>query len=108
MTIVAQLYARRSTRLPGDAQHHQRPSRNASDQGELLRLAANVALANKRKKNSNVVVAFSGAAATTHDYWLQALKFAARRSLPIIFVVENNPWAVPASVKPITERGTSP
>ena len=42
---------------------------------------------------SNVVVVFTGVAATALDDWHEALRLAAKRSLPIIFVVENNPWA---------------
>ena len=32
------------------------------------------------------------AASSAGGYWQEALKFAVKRSLPIIFVVENNPW----------------
>lgn len=61
-----------------------------------LQMANRVALANKQKRNTNVVVAFTTAATATSSAtggWQEALKFAARRSLPIIFVVENNPRA---------------
>jgi TPP-dependent pyruvate/acetoin dehydrogenase alpha subunit len=68
-------------------------SRTASGQGELYTAAGNVALTSKREDNGNVVVVFSGAAATASKSWRQALKIAARRGLPIIFVVENNPWS---------------
>jgi pyruvate dehydrogenase E1 component alpha subunit len=97
--IVAQLHARRGN---GSLVTHNiisAASSDSSDQGELLQIAANVALANKQKKNTNVVVAFTGAAATTHDDWLRAIKFATRRSLPIMFVMVNNPWAVRAGGK---------
>jgi TPP-dependent pyruvate/acetoin dehydrogenase alpha subunit len=63
-----------------------------SNSGEQLQAAIRVALANKQKNNTNVVVAFTAAEATAGNGWHEALKFAARRSLPIIFVVENNPW----------------
>ena len=94
--IAAQLYARRSN--AGQATHNiiSVVSGHSSDPGELLQLAANVALANKQKKNTNVVVAFTGTTATTQDYWHPAIKLATRRSLPIMFVVVNNPWAVAA------------
>jgi TPP-dependent pyruvate/acetoin dehydrogenase alpha subunit len=97
--VVAQLHARRGN--TGRVTHNtiSAASSDSSDQGELLQLASNVALANKQKKNANVVVAFTGAAATTHDYWLRAIKFASRRSLPIMFVMVNNPWAVRAGGK---------
>jgi TPP-dependent pyruvate/acetoin dehydrogenase alpha subunit len=56
-----------------------------------LGLATRVALANKQKKKSNVVVVFSDKATTALDCWDEALKLAANKSLPIIFVVEDNP-----------------
>ena len=84
-TMVARLYKRRSSRA------HNLISL-ASNSGEQLQAATHVALANKQKNNTNVVVAFTKAEATVRSGWHEALKFAARRSLPIIFVVENNPW----------------
>jgi TPP-dependent pyruvate/acetoin dehydrogenase alpha subunit len=97
--IVAQLHARRGNACRVTHNIISAVSSNTSDQGELLQVAANMALANKQKKNTNVVVAFTGAAASTDDYWHAAVKFAVRRSLPIMFVVVNNPWAVPARGK---------
>jgi TPP-dependent pyruvate/acetoin dehydrogenase alpha subunit len=91
--IVARLYARSSSAA--------NPTSNVigptSVAGEQLQAATRVALASKQKGDNNVVVAFtSRTAATTKSsagsYWHEALKFATRRSLPIIFVVENNPW----------------
>ena len=56
-----------------------------------------MALANKQKSNTNVVVAFTRSGNNRRQRsWHEALKFAARRSLPIIFVVENNPWTTVA------------
>jgi TPP-dependent pyruvate/acetoin dehydrogenase alpha subunit len=97
--IVAQLHARRGNACRVTPNIISAVSSNTSDQGELLQVAANMALANKQKKNTNVVVAFTGAAASTDDYWHAAVQFAVRRSLPIMFVVVNNPWAVPARGK---------
>jgi TPP-dependent pyruvate/acetoin dehydrogenase alpha subunit len=92
--VVAQMYARRSS--AGGLNHHI-ISRPSSDWGKLLQAAGNVALANKRDDKGNVVVVFTGVAATALDDWHQALRMAARRSLPVIFVVENNPWTEPAA-----------
>jgi TPP-dependent pyruvate/acetoin dehydrogenase alpha subunit len=90
--VVAGMYGRPST-AGWAAQNIIGPSsRTASGQGELYAAAGNVALASKREDNGNVVVLFSGAAAASES-WRQAIKIAARRNLPIIFVVENNPWA---------------
>jgi pyruvate dehydrogenase E1 component alpha subunit len=90
--VVARMYGRPST-AGWAAQNIIGPSSpTASSQGKLYAAAGNVALASKREENGNVVVAFSSAAAAASESWRQALKIAARRSLPIIFVVENNPW----------------
>jgi TPP-dependent pyruvate/acetoin dehydrogenase alpha subunit len=62
-----------------------------------LGVATEVALVNKRKNNRNVVVAFTSEPATSLGCWHEAVDFAATQNLPIIFVVENNPWADPAS-----------
>jgi TPP-dependent pyruvate/acetoin dehydrogenase alpha subunit len=77
--IVAQLYARR--RPAGF------PAR------EQLTVANRVALDNQQKNNTNVVVSFTSAAASaeSRNCWDEALRFAATRSLPIIFVLENSP-----------------
>jgi acetoin:2,6-dichlorophenolindophenol oxidoreductase subunit alpha len=90
--VVAQMYGRHST-AGWPAQNIIAPSsRTVSGQGAVYTAAGNVALASKREDNGNVVVVFSGAVATASESWRQALKIAAKRGLPIIFVVENNPW----------------
>jgi TPP-dependent pyruvate/acetoin dehydrogenase alpha subunit len=75
--LVAQLYA---------------PKTPASAQGDHLSAATAAAVAHKRKKNNSVVVVFTGEATTALPCWDDALKFARKRRLPIMFVVENNPW----------------
>ena len=92
--VVAQMYARRSS---AGGLMHNIISPASSDWGTLFQAAGNAALANKRDNQGNVVVVFTGVAATALDDWHRALRTAARRSLPIIFVVENNPWAETAS-----------
>lgn len=84
-TVVAQLYTRNSS--------------HRLDSGEQLQAAIQVALANKQKNNSNVVVAFTAAETTPGSDWHEALKLAARRVLPIVFVVENNPWTTVAGYR---------
>jgi TPP-dependent pyruvate/acetoin dehydrogenase alpha subunit len=64
----------------------------ASAQGDHLSAATAAAVAHKRNRNNNVVVVFTGEATTKLPCWDDALKFARRRRLPIMFVVENNPW----------------
>lgn len=64
----------------------------ATGRYEHLQLATNAAIVNKEKDKGNIVVAFAGMAATGIKEWQAALKFAARRSLPLVLVVQNNPW----------------
>jgi TPP-dependent pyruvate/acetoin dehydrogenase alpha subunit len=54
-----------------------------------LQLATKMSLTNQQKKTGNVVVAFTTAEATSLAAGQEAIRFAARRTLPIIFVVEN-------------------
>jgi pyruvate dehydrogenase E1 component alpha subunit len=95
--VVAQMYDRPST-AGWAAQNIIGPSsRTGSGQDDLYTVARNVALASKREADGKVVMVFSSAAATASESWRQALKIAARRSLPIMFVVENNSWAATQS-----------
>lgn len=64
-----------------------------------LNIGTGVALANKMKKNDNVVVAFSGDGSTSLGFWHEALNFAGVHDLPIVFVVQNNLWAESVTVK---------
>jgi TPP-dependent pyruvate/acetoin dehydrogenase alpha subunit len=74
-STVAELYANGAPSVANEAQ---------------LGAATGLALANKRKKNGAVVVAFTGKAVTALDAWHKTLTLSARQSLPLIFVVENN------------------
>jgi TPP-dependent pyruvate/acetoin dehydrogenase alpha subunit len=100
--IVAQMYARRTAHFQSANIIMPSPT-----QATQLALATSVALANKQKKKSNVVVAFGDKATTTLGCWHEALELAAKKSLPIIFVVEDNPWADPASFKANEEEKDS-
>ncbi len=101
--IVAQIYARPTA-------HSQSPNiiMPSPTHCTQLGLATSVALATKHKKKGNVVVAFSDKATTTLDCWHEALELAARKSLPIIFVVEDNPRTDPASLKASNEENDPP
>jgi TPP-dependent pyruvate/acetoin dehydrogenase alpha subunit len=72
---VAELYA---NHLPSTATEVQ------------LSAATGLALANKREKNTAVVVAFTGKAVTALGAWHKTLTLSAGHRLPMIFVVENN------------------
>jgi len=89
--MVAQLYVPTVSREP---MHNIIPP--APSPEEQFSLILDVALANKRKKQHNVVVAFTSAATTTLACWQEALGRAAKRNLPVVFVVENNPWFEPS------------
>lgn len=65
----------------------------ASTIAAQLNIGTGIALANKMKKNDNIVVAFSGDGSTSLGFWHEALNFAGVHDLPIIFVCQNNLWA---------------
>src|SRR5215471_3745597 len=71
----------------------------ASTIAAQLNIGTGVALANKMKKNSNVVMAFSGDGSTSLGFWHEALNFAGVNKLPIVYVCQNNLWAESVSVK---------
>ena len=58
----------------------------ASTLAKQLTRCTDVARANQRKKNANVVVAFSDGGSISLGEWLHTLNFAGKRSLPIVFV----------------------
>jgi pyruvate dehydrogenase E1 component alpha subunit len=62
----------------------------AESMAEQLRIGTRVALANRMKKNDNVVVTFSGEGSTSLGFRHETLNFAGVRNLPIVFVCENN------------------
>jgi 2-oxoisovalerate dehydrogenase E1 component alpha subunit len=64
-----------------------------------LDMCTDIALANQRKKNDHVVVAFCGEGSNSLGFWHEALSFAGVRNLPIVFVCENNWSAEPDSVE---------
>jgi TPP-dependent pyruvate/acetoin dehydrogenase alpha subunit len=85
--IMAQIYARYTAN--GQSPNIIMPS---ATPGAQLAQATSAARVNKQKKRNNVVVAFSDKATTSLASWHEALALAASKSLPIIFVVEDNPW----------------
>jgi TPP-dependent pyruvate/acetoin dehydrogenase alpha subunit len=90
--LVAQLYAVPDDTLP--AIHNIIPaSSNLEEQFEVITATA---FANKRKKKGHVVVSFTNKATTGLASWVEMLTLAAKRKLPIVFAIENNPWAAPA------------
>jgi Dehydrogenase E1 component len=88
---VAELYADRVPSIATEAQ---------------LSAATGLALANKREKNTAVVVAFTGKAVTVLGAWHKTLKLSAGQGLPMIFVVENNSRVKSAGVRSAWEDFT--
>jgi len=56
-------------------------------------IACGIAMANLVQKNNRVVIVTIGDGALNQGGTHEALAFAAARSLPVIFVVENNAWS---------------
>lgn len=69
--------------------------------GAQLSLADGVALADKINKSKKVTLAFSGEGGTSEGEFHEALNMAAVWDLPVIFVVENNGYALST---PVTEQ----
>lgn len=69
--------------------------------GTTIPIAAGFALTFKRLRNDRVAVAFFGDGATEEGVFTECLNFAALQKLPILFVCENNFYAIHT---PITRR----
>lgn len=73
----------------------------ASTIAAQLNIGTGVALALKKKKKDDIVLAFSGDGSTSLGFWHEAVNFAAVYNLPIVYVIQNNGWAesVPTSLQ---------
>jgi 2-oxoisovalerate dehydrogenase E1 component len=80
----------------GNAQHH--ICGMISHLGPQLGIADGIALANKLRKNNKVVVVFTGEGGTSEGDFHEALNLAAVWELPVIFVIENNGYALSTPV----------
>ena len=69
--------------------------------GTTIPLAVGYALALKRTKTDRVSVAFFGDGATEEGVFAESLNFAALQKLPVLFVCENNYYAIHT---PLTRR----
>jgi TPP-dependent pyruvate/acetoin dehydrogenase alpha subunit len=69
--------------------------------GTTIPLAVGFALAFKRQRSDRAVVAFFGDGATEEGVFTESLNFAALHKLPILFVCENNFYAIHT---PVTRR----
>lgn len=62
--------------------------------GGTIPMAVGAALASKLQHQDRVAIAFFGDAATEEGVWHEAMNFAALKKLPVVFVCENNFFAV--------------
>jgi 2-oxoisovalerate dehydrogenase E1 component len=69
--------------------------------GPQLGIADGIALAHKLRKENKVVAVFSGEGGTSEGDFHEALNVAAVWELPVIFVIENNGYALST---PVTEQ----
>jgi 2-oxoisovalerate dehydrogenase E1 component len=80
----------------GHAQHH--ICGMISHLGPQLGIADGIALAHKLKKENKVVVVFTGEGGTSEGDFHEAVNVAAVWDLPVIFVIENNGYALSTPV----------
>lgn len=66
--------------------------------GGGIPIAVGMALASKLKQKNEVTVTFFGDAATEEGVFYESLNFAALRKLPVVFVCENNFYAVQSHI----------
>ena len=71
-----------------------------------LSQAAGIATAMKIKKENRVTVATCGDGATSKGDFMEALNVAGVWNLPIVFVINNNQWAISAPLKEQTATAT--
>lgn len=76
----------------GNLQHH--ICGMISHLGPQLGIADGIALANKLRKNNKAALVFSGEGGTSEGDFHEALNVAAVWDLPVIFIVENNGYAL--------------
>ncbi|MDB3953888.1 thiamine pyrophosphate-dependent dehydrogenase E1 component subunit alpha [Alphaproteobacteria bacterium] len=73
--------------------------------GTGVPIATGYALALKQKNSKNVVVCFLGDGATEEGVFSESLNFAALHHLPVLYVVENNGYAIH---EPLEKRQSRP
>ncbi|MFH0734373.1 MAG: dehydrogenase E1 component subunit alpha/beta [bacterium] len=71
----------------------------SSPTGTQFLQAVGVALANKKMGNNSVVYVSSGEGTTSQGEFHEAVNWASREKLPVIFVIQNNQWAISVHVE---------
>lgn len=67
--------------------------------GAHIPLGAGIAFANKYKKQDNLCVCLMGDGAVRQGAWHEALNLAMTWNLPVLYIIENNQYAMGTSVK---------
>lgn len=99
-TLFAQLFGKRDGFTEGrDRSFHFGSLEHAvvgmiSHLGPQLSVAGGVALGQKLRRSGKVTVAFTGDGGTSEGEFHEALNLAAVWDLPVIFIIENNQWAI--------------
>ncbi|MFW5919648.1 MAG: thiamine pyrophosphate-dependent dehydrogenase E1 component subunit alpha [Halanaeroarchaeum sp.] len=65
--------------------------------------AVGAALAEKKRNTDHVAVAFLGEGAIDQGAFLESLNFASVQALPVVFVIEDNDWAISMPKERITD-----
>jgi pyruvate dehydrogenase E1 component alpha subunit len=65
--------------------------------------AAGAGLAAKKRNSDSVAVAFLGEGAIDQGAFLESLNFAAVHDLPVVFVIEDNDWAISMPKERVTD-----
>lgn len=103
--MVAELYGKKTgcSGGKGGSMHLISPENNilgtSAVVGTTIPIAVGYAMALKRKKSSQVVAVFMGDGATEEGVFYESVNFAALHRLPIIFVCENNGFAIYTEIK---------
>lgn len=110
--MMAELYGKATgcAKGKGGSMHLIEMSRNvlgaSAVVGTTIPVAVGYALAQKRQHTGAIVVAFFGDGATEEGVFAESLNFAALHRLPVLFVCENNQFAIhtPISKRWATDR----
>ena len=87
----------------GGSQHlHQKNFYTNGITGGMIPVATGIALSNKLNNSSAIVVSFLGDGAMNEGYVFEAMNFSSVKKLPILFVLENNQYAMSTSYKEVS------
>lgn len=102
--FMAELYGKKTGCCKGRGGSMHLIDKEAGVMGTSAVVAANISIAtgyafgNKLKNNNNVAVIFFGDGATDEGSFYESINFACLHELPIIFICENNFYAIHSSI----------